>query len=318
METPASTVILELYRASRGMPASRFQDWVLDAIKPYVPFTSAIWGRAGIEHGTAQIYSVHLHGLPPESLESYARFRDRDVIGAMAMREPGRTVRTSAHDVLDDADMLEQHVRRFGLEHALTTCIVDPDTFLVSFITLFRPESAPPFTEAERAVKEALAGHLVESCHQSRMMQLAAGNIGGDPSRHTAACDTDLVLIAAQPAFLELARAEWPQWRGPRLPSPAQEALRRGNRYVGERVALLHERVSDLYWLTLRERAPLDSLARRQLEIARLSARGKTYKEIAKVLDVAPATVRNHLETVYKKLGIRTRAELATVLSQLD
>ena len=127
------------------------------------------------------------------------------------------------------------------------------------------------------------------------------------------------MLIAAQPGFIELAQREWADWRGPRLPESARDALRKGShRHVGGEVTLYFERVNDLYWLTLREKAPLDSLGRRQLEIARLSASGRTYKEIAKALSLAPATVRNHLEAVYKKLGINSRAELATVLSQYD
>jgi DNA-binding CsgD family transcriptional regulator len=313
-------LVLKLYRGSRSVPASDFQDAALEAVKQEVPFSSAIWGRAGMEEGVAQIYSVHLHGLPPESLESYARFKDRDVVGAMAMRELGRTIRTSAHEVVTDREMLEQHVRRFGLEHALTTCIADPHTLLLSFITLFRPQGDPPFSEAERGAIEALAPHLVESCHQSRLMQLAHGGVRGTGAlRHTAACDSDYVLIAAQPAFLELARREWPQWNAPRLPQPVREALRgaRG-RHVGERVTLTFDRVSDLYWMNVRDKAALDTLGRRQLEIARLCAKGQTYKEIAKGLSLAPATVRNHLETIYRKLDIGSRAELATILSKID
>ena len=301
------------------MPASRFQDAALDAVKPHVPFESAIWGRAGMENGVAQIYSVHLHRLPPESLQSYARFKDRDVVGAMAMRELGRTVRTSAREVVADREMLEEHVRRFGLEHALTTCILDPNTLLLSFVTLFRPESQPAFTEPERASAETLAPHLVESCHQSRLMQLAERGAPGGAARHTAACDSDFVLIAAQPRFLELARREWPQWHAPRLPEAAREALRgESRRHVGERVTLNFERVSDLYWMTVREKAPLDTLGKRQLQIARLCAKGETYKEIAKTLSLAPATVRNHLDQIYRKLDIGSRAELATMLSQID
>ena len=319
MEAAPLQIVVELYRGSRTMPASQFQDWGLDAIKPRVPFASAIWGRAGMESGTALIYSVHLHRLPPESLESYARFRDRDVVGAMAMHSLGRTIRTSAHEVVTDAEMLEQHVRRFGLEHALTTCIVDPLTTLMSFITLFRPETEAAFTEDERAAVEMLAPHLIESCHQSRLMQLARTVRPGSLPRYTAACDSDFVLIAAQPQFLDLGRREWPLWHAPRLPEAAREALAGGTRrIVGADVVLDCEHVSDLYWMTLREKAPLDTLARRQLEIARLTASGQTYKEIAKTLALAPATVRNHLETVYKKLGISSRAELATLLSQIE
>jgi DNA-binding CsgD family transcriptional regulator/tetratricopeptide (TPR) repeat protein len=66
--------------------------------------------------------------------------------------------------------------------------------------------------------------------------------------------------------------------------------------------------------------APLDELAMpatlttREREIALLAAAGLPSKEIASRLIVSVRTVDSHLARVYVKLGITTRAELATVL----
>ncbi|PRY79133.1 LuxR C-terminal-related transcriptional regulator [Marivita geojedonensis] len=54
----------------------------------------------------------------------------------------------------------------------------------------------------------------------------------------------------------------------------------------------------------------------RELEIATAYVDGQTYKEIARSLDIAPSTVRTHLRTVYRKLGVTSRTELANALSQ--
>jgi DNA-binding CsgD family transcriptional regulator len=49
-------------------------------------------------------------------------------------------------------------------------------------------------------------------------------------------------------------------------------------------------------------------LTRREAEILRWVARGKTNREIAALLFVSPHTVRTHLEHAFEKLGVHTRA----------
>ena len=314
-----NTLILNLYRGTREIAPLTFQDWALDQLKTLAQFNSAIWGRGGVENGMAQIYSVHLHHLPPDSLASYARFRERDTVGAAAMRAMGSTINTVARTALAaDPEMYEHHVQRYGLEYSLNTCIADPRTGLISFITLFRPESSAPFSEDERCTVEGVMPHLIESCQQSRLFQLSVGDAASGAARHLAACDSDFVLIAIRDAFAELLRKEWPEWMPPRLPESVRASLQQSthSRHSGERIVITGERVSDLYWLSARELAPIDALSPRQLQIAELTAEGKTHKEIAETLKLAPATVRNHIDAIYRKLGIGSRGELATQLAK--
>jgi DNA-binding CsgD family transcriptional regulator/diadenosine tetraphosphatase ApaH/serine/threonine PP2A family protein phosphatase len=57
------------------------------------------------------------------------------------------------------------------------------------------------------------------------------------------------------------------------------------------------------------ERRPhLPSLTDRELEVLGLVAQGLTNREISGRLFIAPATVRTHLEHIYDKLGVRSRA----------
>jgi HD-GYP domain-containing protein (c-di-GMP phosphodiesterase class II) len=49
-------------------------------------------------------------------------------------------------------------------------------------------------------------------------------------------------------------------------------------------------------------------LTEREVEILRLAARGLTNKDIAAMLVISPKTVANHIEHIYAKIGVSTRA----------
>jgi DNA-binding NarL/FixJ family response regulator len=56
--------------------------------------------------------------------------------------------------------------------------------------------------------------------------------------------------------------------------------------------------------------APLDSpLSDREGEVLSLIATGSTNKEIAALLHLSPHTVKEHTSAIYRKLGVRNRAE---------
>ncbi|NNE25196.1 MAG: GAF domain-containing protein [Rhizobiales bacterium] len=59
----------------------------------------------------------------------------------------------------------------------------------------------------------------------------------------------------------------------------------------------------------------VEALSNREQEVADAYATGQNYKEIARELGLSPTTVRSHLRTVYSKLGVTSKIELAQFLS---
>lgn len=57
------------------------------------------------------------------------------------------------------------------------------------------------------------------------------------------------------------------------------------------------------------------TLSSRELEIARMIARGHTNRTIAAVLDISPWTVSTHLRRIFAKLDVSSRAAMVGVLT---
>lgn len=65
-------------------------------------------------------------------------------------------------------------------------------------------------------------------------------------------------------------------------------------------------------------RAPAgNELTPTERRIAELVAEGRSNKEVAAAQHVTPRTVEGHLTSIYGKLGVHSRTELARLLSSL-
>lgn len=58
---------------------------------------------------------------------------------------------------------------------------------------------------------------------------------------------------------------------------------------------------------------PADQLTARELDVARLVARGMRNKEVARALTITEGTVKMYLHNIYEKLNVASRVELANL-----
>jgi DNA-binding CsgD family transcriptional regulator len=66
---------------------------------------------------------------------------------------------------------------------------------------------------------------------------------------------------------------------------------------------------------TEHEVSPADELTPHELQVALLVADGLTNREVAAALFLSPKTIEHHLSIIYRKLGLRSRAQLAALLA---
>ncbi len=151
---------------------------------------------------------------------------------------------------------------------------------------------------------------------------VAAGAVSGG-SAGIDLLEEAVVLLDEVPAPIEQARAHLAlgiQRRAQGAPVAARQSLRRALELaVSCGAGPLEERArAELIAAGARpRRAALrgpGALTRHERRVARLAAEGLTNREIAETLYVTPRTVENHLSKSYRKLGIRSRAELSDAL----
>jgi non-specific serine/threonine protein kinase len=62
----------------------------------------------------------------------------------------------------------------------------------------------------------------------------------------------------------------------------------------------------------------LSLLSKRELEVCELLGRGMTNREIAQALFISETTVKVHVRHIFKKLGVRSRTEVALIGATLQ
>ncbi len=95
---------------------------------------------------------------------------------------------------------------------------------------------------------------------------------------------------------------------------PALEAALRGDNVVAkEMVGSLARMVKDEPAETVPTASPFAELTARELEILRHVADGLSNKMIARALNITDGTVKLHVKSILRKLGIRSRVEAAVL-----
>lgn len=317
--SPLSDILLEVYGRVGTTPAARFRRTVLEIVRCYLPFDSALWGSFTLEPGGARAHSGTLYGLPDQMMVDYQDIKQHDWLNLQSVAAPGTTFNVSAEQIKDTVHPLAlSHMRKYGMEHTLCTAFAEPKLNLWTAIALYRGPAGCTYTEEERELKQALVPHVVQAWHLNAIHAVSDRDAHEDLCRTRALVDAHGLVHATEPGLAQLLCREWEGWEGPRLPDSVAEAVATDGAFRGRTVSV-HTlgRFDQLTLIEVREAAAVDQLTPRQRAVAEAFATGQTYREIAASLGTSPATIRNHLQAVYEKLGVSSKIELARRLEAI-
>ncbi|MDP4028245.1 MAG: helix-turn-helix transcriptional regulator [Gallionella sp.] len=305
-----SRTLREIHRLSREVPVACFQDAAFEAMKELVRFDTGYWGGGREPVEAVVMHYQHLHQLPVEMNAAFEKVKSHPKHIEVIFRCVTNAGQAQAFDVRESGT--GDFYTPYGIDQLVTLYQHDADLGLYHVISLFR-SGEERFTEPERLLFESAVPHLLDARRESKLLHLSGANRDACPLTPAAALlDKEGVVHFARPAFVDLMRREWPEWRGPFVP----EAMRRVQEgsFAGEQVAVRFTPQNNLFLAVARVKGPLDRLTARELEVAKQLARGASHKEIARDLAIAPATARNHIASIHAKLGNSKVAQITTLL----
>ncbi len=311
---------LQLYREAQQRSPAEFEPILFRLIGAYIPLSSAVFAEMQFGPAGVRPYGMQLHNEPERIAEELPRLNQRhDAVMQLVTNRPRR-----AHAVLqrqlfsrpDQREMLE-YVRRYGHANVMAIADIAHPRARGAWVSLYRAREDHVFCPAEQRLLTVLMPHLVQANSVNREINAVPRMLGGSMGMRALVTHAG-VVIAAGSGFRQAVRRHWPDWRSARLPGDLIETLRSSGapaqgatagisvvQHPFERHLLLEARPAQ---------AAADLLSVRQRQIAVLFARGFSHKHIARMLELSPATVRNVVPHVYRKLHVNNRVALARLL----
>jgi DNA-binding CsgD family transcriptional regulator len=313
-----SQLLLTLYRNAQDLPVQQFQDAVLCAIKPSIPFDSSMWGTATMTGEGIDIHSLHRHHVSDEMMAAFERVKHQDSAAIRVTQRATMTIGFSAQ--AEFAGEHQAEIRKFAQDysqhHCFVTSDINPVSRFVQWVSLFRSDPDQQCKADEIELLSELAPHLMQSLAINRLVHL--DRLMGDTARESwcvAIADLRGVLYHADPRFRELVQTEWPLDGETRLSGELMRLLLGAeNRLVARGVVIQRTLEHGLVFLKARERHVVDSLSTREFMIAQMLTAGLTQKQVALKLERSPETVRSQVKAIFEKLRINNVAVLAPLL----
>ncbi|MGE0800245.1 MAG: response regulator transcription factor [Lautropia sp.] len=245
-----------------------------------------------------------------------------DRVTALARTEYWRAHRIHARSFFDrrkEAAVLD-YARRHGRENFLTMAIPLGPLSRFQWTSLYRARAGAAYDDDEVRACEALMPHFTEAFQINQAVSGSARPVAGETAMSgnaIALADPRGHLLHQERRFLDLLSQEWAALDTPRLPRPVVEsrAFSSGGRIEGRKIVVTVRRSIGLIILYARSKRRIELLPRQRATAVRLYSSGRTSKEIARRMQLSPATVRNHLAAAYRDLGIGSRTELCDLIA---
>jgi DNA-binding CsgD family transcriptional regulator len=305
--------VLHLGRLARERGASQFIPDGLQAFSQLVPFASAWWGEMSTSDASAPPQSW-MHGrinLPESFAAEWSKGAGSDRFSHETLSQPGEVVRDSGFT--DPNEDVDAFARRHDLYHLMCITFELPESGLMFFVCLYRGIHAAAFNDSEASLFSAFCDHLLQlwRFQMQDMIRFDTGN--GATDFGVARMDGSLLYVGA--GLCAAIQRELPGWNGSMLPFEVIAQLQKAPCVMRlGRCALTLSPNAEHVILSIEAQSRGAVLAPRERTAAMLFAAGHSYKEIAKILALSPATVRTYLRNCYLQLGVKSKVELGSVL----
>lgn len=312
-----SNFVIELNQRTPQDTAEGLAKWAVAELSETLGFDAAWYGWATLRPQGPEIYANATYNLPDDFYLHWLSMSDQDLLVRAMIENPGNVAiydRAQRRQTDGMADLSD----RYGLTRMTTAMNGGVSDFASFYLSSYRTgKSASSWSEEDREFLQCAVRHLAAAMQISEVQK---GRSGIPGSVSVLASESGIGVLC-----LDLMRERfgdiWPRWSGYQLPEQLQRLIDRPGTHVLPELDLVvtvdpapMPKGMGLRRLTLRRLTRADLLTSRQREVAQALASGKSAKEVARLLGLAPATVRNQTASIYEKLQVDNRAELASAL----
>ncbi len=316
-----SAFVLELHGQARERGAASLVGWAVSNLAEMLGFDCAWYGWGQIRAKGSVIHASATLNLPDNYFEFWTEMADQDLLVDQFVKDPS-CVPTYDRFGNRQTDGMEYLADAFGLSKMLTAICWRPDRTASFYLSAYRGgKHGRPWTAEDGEFLQCAVDHISSAAQVAAQNDLKAPD-GGQASVFLSEYGaTILGLGAMNDRFGHL----WSRGDGDRVPRWLADYVDQPGEHVllDQNLVATCEPLSGkdgLSWhkLTLRPLRKFDLLTNREQQVAQVLADGLSHKETAKVLGVAPSTIRNQTQSIYRKLDIDNRASLALHVQPAD
>lgn len=313
--------IAELYLATSKIELAEYRDWALSQLQKLIDFDGAIWSNG--HQQTARFHNHTLVNVPESLTQSLLDNLSINPLADKLFENLGSPI--DIRDLMTDEEFYRSEIylkcfKPHGIERVLSSIHLDERTGLFTLLTLYRFERNKSFSEQDKQQQKQALYHLLTAAKHALFLQLEQSDdrqTKTHKNSHKAICDSQGYFHQVQTSFIDLLERFYPSSDGTnsrllKLPFTLDLALKA---YEVDGLQVELKSFNDLIIVEIWPQGPLDSLSMREKEIVQILAKGLTFKEAARELELSPSTVSNHLYRIYQKLNIGSKGELFKLLS---
>ncbi len=305
-----SEQLLKLGRLSREVAVADFLGQAVSVVREVLDFPRGWWGlgTAPGEGGVPAIHQVEYLGLPSDFAAEWQKIVSMDSYALDVSNRVGEVQCYVGGDNVGLPPEIIEFDLRYDLHHAMGLSLGDGVTGHGFFIVAYRGQGGAPFNAQEAVLFRHLIRHVIQLWHFALQDALSASE---ELSCALLARPDGRVLYAG-PELCELIFTHWPEWNGIHLPPAicAHFDHLPSKMRVKENTIKFRAKDENI-WLTYGRSDQQDFLlSPREQRVAHLFAKGLSYKEIARLLNLKPSTVRTYLRDAYLRLRVKNKVEL--------
>ena len=309
-----SRFVTEVQARSLEEDAEGLARWAVDDLSRTLGFDAAWYGWATLRDQGVEVHANATLNLPDGFYGYWLTIADQDLLTRQMIENPGQTA-IYHRDQRRLTDGMASLSDRFGLTRMTTAMNGHSGDCASFYISSYQVGAqARYWSEPERDFLQCAVDQLSAA---TKLTATEWGRAALPGSLTILVSETGIGLLGL-PALREHFGDIWPRWTGDHLPEQLVRLIGTpGTHILPSRDLVLTVQSSPRFMgmgprrLTLRRLTAFDLLTTREREVARELAIGKSAKEVARQLGLAPATIRNQTQSIYQKLQVDNRVALS-------